>query len=475
MPRRPALAALFLLTPLAVAEPAPRPLVIANVTVIDAAGGAPKPNRAVVIADGRISEVVEAGKVVAPADAVLIDGTGKFLIPGLWDMHAHLLDARMLDLCLAHGVTGVRHMYSAWPLFRVERPGGTAPGRPRVVAANGALDGPDSLFPSLMRRNLKRAADGDAAKRAVRELHESGEEFIKVFSMLPRDAYFAAAAEAKRLGVPLAGHVPYLVTVAEASDAGQRSVEHLEGVPGACARDAEACARELAALFRERTAGRADGSAPWRMQLKAHDAYDAANAKALFAKFVANGTWQTPTLAESWAKSRLADPKFTGDARLGQLPETLRALWRVEAKDGAVELPGVGLKLTAADLDGRKLLIEAELKLVGRMHKAGVPLLAGTDTPNPYCFPGAALHDELALLVKAGLTPLEALQAATRNPARFLGREKELGTAEKGKLADLVLLDADPLADIANVRKVAGVVAGGRYLDKKAIEKLLKP
>jgi hypothetical protein len=480
------------------------PLVIANVTLIDATGAPGRSYCTVVIAGGRIVEADETCRVKLPPRVLFVDARGKYLIPGLWDMHIHLPDRRTLDVCLAHGVTGVRNMYSI-PLVHTvtAEMRREVPGRARVVAANGALDGPNSLFDGVAGYGIKTIADGaivhewvqatysctiallrcvppmpkeafvaaakERACRCIAELKQTGNDFIKTFSLLPRTAYFNVAAETRRLGIPLVGHVPFGVSAAEASDAGQRSIEHLEGIPVCCCRDEKRYAKDMADLFGARFTKTFESNNIWRIQLKAHEDFDADMHRDLFAKFVKNNTFQTPTLVESWSKSQLGDPNFRDDQRMELLPAFVRGRLKVVVTKDGIEIPGVGLKYTWADLAERKKLIECEMKLVAAMHKAGVPLLAGTDSPNPYCFPGSGIHDELELFVKCGMTPMDALQTATRNPARFLGREKELGTIEKGKLADLVLLEADPLSDIRNIRKVAAVVAGGKYLSKEEL------
>lgn len=472
---RRALLLIMLLTPATSAHAGERPLVISNVTLIDGTGAPARPGQTILVRGGKVAAVGKAGEVRVPEGAEVIDGRGKFVIPGLWDMHVHLYDERSLDFYLAHGVTGVRHMYTFMPFFGIDRGlRESKPGRPRVVAANSALDGPSTGFPRVMRERLHFAEDDKTARAAVRAIKEAGEPFVKVFGLLPRVAYLAAADEAKKLGLPLVGHVPHTVTAAEASDAGQQSIEHLTGVPLACAKNGMELAKELTRAIEAKALTGLDAASAWRFQLKAHDAFDPDAGKVLFAKFAKNQTWQVPTLVESRTKSCLADDNLLTDPRLLIMPTSLRLLWKVHKDGGTIHLPGLGLRIGVADLEHRKRLFDAELKMVGLMHKAKVPILAGTDAPNPYCFPGSGLHDELELLVKAGLSPMEALQAATRNAAVFLGREQEFGTVEVGKAADLVILDADPLEKIANVRKVGGVVAGGKYLPREELKKLLE-
>jgi imidazolonepropionase-like amidohydrolase len=280
-------------------------------------------------------------------------------------------------------------------------------------------------------------ASEQEARAAVTSLKQQGADFAKVYSLLGREAYFAIANEARKQKLPFAGHVPSAVSVAEASDAGQRSIEHLHAIALACP------ARSLAGGLESAGDEAADG---------------------LFRRFVQNGTWVVPTNIVEWATVD-GDP---ADPRLRYIPAVIQRLW-IPRTD--MLTPGEA----GADAALTRRANQKDLELVAAMHRAGVPLLAGTDTAswNPYTFPGFSLHDQLALLVQAGLTPMEALQMATLHPARFLGKEKEFGTVRKGRAADLVLLNGNPLQDIRNTRKIHAVVVGGRLLDRAALDQML--
>jgi imidazolonepropionase-like amidohydrolase len=434
---------------------APKPLVINHVTVIDATGAAARKDQTVVITGGRISRIGKAGQLAVPKNARLVDGKGKFLIPGLWDMHVHIINKEFFPLCLANGVTGVRDMANVADTilkWRKQTADGSIRG-PLIVAAGPIVDGAKPVWPFSLA-----APDAAKARQAVRTLKKRGVDFVKVYSKLSRDAYQAVAGEARRQGLPFAGHVPLSVSAAEASNAGHKSIEHLTGVLLGCARDeTKLRAEAVKALAKETSMATVMAV---RAQVKALDGYSAKKAKALFARFVKNGTWQCPTLTVLRSVALLDNKHFTADPRKKYVaPFIQQYLWK--------------RKLPAAILADNKRLFQKYLKLVGAMRRAGVKFLAGTDTPNPYCFPGFSLHDELALLVKAGLTPLEALQSATRNPAEYLGRLATQGTVEKGKIADLVLLDADPLADIRNSQKIAAVVLRGELLTRAELRKML--
>jgi hypothetical protein len=194
--------------------------------------------------------------------------------------------------------------------------------------------------------------------------------------------------------------------------------------------------------------------------------YDDAKAQSLFARFVKNGTWQCPTLTLLRMRAFLNDPQFTSDDRLKYIPKSARAHWDPSFSD-------LVKAATPEDWAGIRAKFREDLKFVGRMHRAGVGIIAGTDVMNPYCFPGFSLHDELALLVEAGLSPLQALQASTKEAARFMGQLDRRGTIEPGKIADLVLLDRDPLADIHNTRSIRAVVLGGKLMPRAALDAML--
>jgi imidazolonepropionase-like amidohydrolase len=307
------------------------------------------------------------------------------------------------------------------------------------------LDGPQPRFPSSIA--IKTPEDG---RRAVDDLKRRGADFIKLQSLIPRDAVFAIADEAKKQGIAFVGHVPDAVRASEASNAGQKSFEHLIGI--------------------------FEGSSPLedefikgaKTEKKFLETYDPKRADALFALLAKNQTWQCPTLVWERGGNLIDQTDFAADTRAKYVP----AYWKDVTWKRFTEQ--VEHEFNTDDLATRMRFVEKELEVVKAMHKAGIPFLAGTDTPpGVYIFPGFSLHEELQRLVAAGFTQTEALQTATLNPAKFLGRENELGTIEKGKLAEMVLLDANPLDDIGNTQKIAGVVANGRYYSRADLDQML--
>jgi hypothetical protein len=436
-------------------------LVFTHVTLIDATGADARPDMTVVIRDGRIATLGRHAETRLPKNARVVDASGEFLIPGLWDMHVHEWNKEaFFPLFIANGVIGVRDMFS--PLaqikkWRAEVEAGTTIG-PRIFAAGILVDGPN---PTCAPCSLA-VGNADEGRKAVQTVKQMGADFIKVYSMLPRDAYLAIADESKRQHMVFAGHVPQFVSAGEASDAGQKGIEHLTGVLVACSAKEEELRKENEARLR---ADGFRGDTMTHEQARALDSFDAKRAGALFARFKRNGTWMCPTLSVLRALAFIGDPEFRNDPRLKYIQNFLRQqFWE----------DGYGFRSRTAEFDAiTRRVFQKQLEVVGMMKRAGVDFIAGTDTANPYVFPGFSLHDELGLLVQAGFTPMEALQAATRDPARYLGLLDSAGTIEKGKVADLVLLDANPLADIANTRKINAVVVGGRLITRAELDKML--
>ena len=441
---------------------------IAYVNVVDVERGVILADMRVEVRNGRITFVgKEDRRLGRPTPDLLINGSGKYLIPGLWDMHIHsaypLFPALMGPQYVANGVTGVREMFGDLAVVRQWR--ATSAGAdtiwPRIVAAGHIMDGQPPIWPTSVVAVTE--ADG---RRLVDSLKAAGADFIKVYSLLPRAAYLGVAARAKEVGIPFAGHVSYSMTVAEASDAGQKSIEHMDGIIRACSsRDAEF--RPLVRDIVEKgygfdsviVAGRLQGGALLESQ-------NPAACAALAARLRKNGTWLSPTLTVLHGMAWADDTAQLSDPRLQYLPKFLTAGWN----------PKTDFRLKTVTPEGwarRKREFHRNRELVLFMHRAGVPIIAGTDMLNPWVFPGWSLHDELAHYVDAGLTTAEALRTATVNPARYLGKSDSTGTIARGKWADLVLLEANPLADIRNTTRIHSVIADGRLVTPERREQML--
>jgi imidazolonepropionase-like amidohydrolase len=450
----------------------PPSLAIAHVTLIDGTGATPLADMTVFVSDERIAAIGPSRSVFIPRSTRTLDATGKFLMPGLVDMHAHLTGASepsgsrefILPLLLANGITTVRDMggdLDSLLELRREIESGKLQA-PRIFFAGPYLDGSPPFFqPSLVVTNATEAADD------VHSLISHGADFIKVQSNLRRDAYFAIADVCRREHITFVGHVPDRVSAAEASDAGQKSIEHLTGILRACSSEEPSLMRkQFAAGPQKATIGQSlNRELAWQIELL--QTYSDEQAAALIAKFHRNQTWQVPTLIllrNDAFPTPENDP--SRDPRRRYIPLQVLANWENGTKDrdkGA----------TAEEFALRSRLMQASLRIVGKMNAAGVAIMAGTDTTAPYVFPGSSLHEELALLVQAGLTPMQALQTATIRPAEFLGKLETQGTIQEGKIADLLLLDASPLEDIHNTEKIRAVVLRGKLLDRNVLDELL--
>lgn len=425
---------------------------ITHVMVVEVSTGKKLPDQTVVLQGDRILSVAPFDSASLPQGHV-IDAHGHFLIPGLWDMHVHIQDLEDLPLYIANGVTGVRLMFGSKHTPSLRAKIATVSVAPEVIFGSAIVDGDPPVWEgSIIIRKP------DDARRTVDEIKADGAGFVKIYNDIPRDTYFALAEEARKQDIPFVGHLPYGVRASEASDAGQRSIEHLDGIAIACSKHEQSLIKELRPLhYIEKM----------NLVAEAIRSFDAAQCQALFAQFRRNGTWQVPTLTVHRGMAFLNDGHFTSDARLAYVSGDVRYRWQPQ-NDFRFR------RWAPAEFELHRGLFNADKQMVGLMFRAGVPLLAGTDAMNPFCFPGFSLHDELALLVESGLTPLAALQSATIRPAEFLGRTEDLGLVAPGKRADLVLLSADPLADIQNTTQIQAVWLRGKYFDRAALDHLLE-
>jgi imidazolonepropionase-like amidohydrolase len=404
-------------------------LVFTGVTVIDATGAEPRPAMTVVVRNGMIDTIGKTGSAAVPRGSQVVRASGKYLIPGLWDMHVHLSDARpsAIPALVARGVTGVRDMGSLLSEvddLRIRIADGTLVG-PRIVRPGPILNG-QAFGPTHLA-----VADAAEARAAVRTLAKVGVDFIKIHTTLNRDQFLAIVAEAKKVGLPVAGHVPGTVDPQEASDVGQASFEHTE------------------TLFQ----GTFDVRMSRERMLEAMTT--------LFDRLARNGTYYTPCLIMYKASADFRDFVPHEQSRYVARSANDRMIKAAAQYQGKTEI-----------IDGRKRVLQDFLVLVGMMRHRGVKVMTGTDLSDGRIFPGYSVHEELELLVAAGLPPGDALQAATRVPAEFL-RLKDAGTIEIGKRADLVLLNADPLQDIRNTTKIESVVLNGQLINRARLNALL--
>jgi imidazolonepropionase-like amidohydrolase len=455
--------------PLAIPEVTSRPerLMFTNLALVDVESGSVITGQSMLIENGQIAEI---GSHISADDAQVVDGLGRYAIPGLFDMHAHsikMAPSLTHPLFVAAGVTAIRDMggcigaADAWvacaedkrrwnQLVRDGQMVGPRYDQVTSLAINGGSEIPDGIDKSL-------GGDSpDGARRRVTFDKARGIDFLKTYSLLPREAYLALAEAAQREDMYLAGHLPLSVSAEEAVAAGQRSFEHAflfiwDCYPGmAPLRDGG----DPSALFTN------------DMRTKMIAEHDPALCSMLHQNMVKAGAAYVPTHTTRKLDAYAADEEFTSDERLKFIPAPLRMLWLEDAAN-MTQRAGDG------GAESYRAFYEFGIKQTGIAHRAGVTVLAGTDAPDSFAFPGSGLHDELDHFARAGLTPLENLRTATLAPARFLGLEGKAGVLKTGARADMVLLVANPLVDIQAVRDVDAVVLAGAYYDRAALDQML--
>lgn len=395
--------------------------------------------------------IIEGGRVVALGNtgtlrqrtAQEVDGRGKYLMPGLWDMHAHTLIASDPALRLRdfrrHGIVGVRDLGSTLEQLNLGRKMlASARDLPEIVAAGPLLDGPRQRWMQTMALPLSTVEE---ARSAAVSLLEAGVDFLKIYNNLSPDQYAAIAEVARARQIPFSGHVPFRMTVEQVSAAGQASIEHagLQLVTDCIPGGERAVPAELRAWVEEGYPGRAEERARWWALRQVEQC------RALYRRMAERRTWVTPTLA-----NEIAGGEWTTEADISALPSDQQAGCRSN-------LTSINSNPQARDAANQLLF-----SLIKEMHELGVPMLAGSDMPNGCLAAGRSLHGELRLLVRAGLSPWDALRTATLNAALFLGRPNE-GLVRPGAVANLLLLQANPLVDIANVAAIKAVILRGEW------------
>lgn len=438
-------------------EPAPLPdqgndRLITSVHVIDVLTGEAGTLSDVMIRNGRIARI-SPGLQPDPGMPVL-DGEQGYLVPGFWDMHIHTfqLSPQMhLPLFVANGVTGVRDMMDCPrakdPLIACVED----KRRWTRAAARGTMTSPRFVEVASFYFDKAEMPPAEAIALA-RSYKGRGIDALKVYNGVSRDSYFALAAESGKSGMPLAGHLPKAIQLDEAIVSGQRSFEHAHLLVRACSR-AEADWRM----------GRLGKASPHEVVERMVGEFDRTKCDALLQKFAASGSWLVPTHVTREEDARAHEAGFINDPRLAYLDPLSRWAYGDDLASTASQLPG------KAGAEAIRKYFELGLELTGKAHAAGVPVLVGTDT----VIGGFRYHDELALLHRAGMSPADILRAATHDAARYAGKEANYGSVEEGKIADLVLLAANPLNDIGNSRAISAVVLGGRLYDRDRLDELL--
>lgn len=457
--------AVGVLWPVATLQPAhSTALAIVNVTVIDVETGVRLPGRTVLVENARIVALGAANDIAVPPTFTVIDGSGRFLLPALWDMHAHVYAVSPwldLPLYIAYGVTNVRDMQGCpqpgdpfiacpedkrrWTAEAVaaERVA------PRIVSSTSFMaNGPGMSERIKGVPDFFDTATPEQARAFVRHFSQQKVEAIKVYDRIPRDAYLALVDEAQKLGLDVVGHRPYAVSAVEAA-AHQKSIEHARFI----------LQESFAGSAQLRSAGSAASHADRRRMLDEHDAEKAA---AIFSAMREAGTWYVPTHLTRWVDAYAENASVREDPLLRYLHPLMKWQWLEDIDGTLADDPSEQARATYREF------YRKGLELTGAAHDSGVKVLVGTD----YIVAGADVHRELEQLVLAGLTPAEALRAATLEPAAYFGLEGQYGTVGTGAVADLILLKADPLESIRNSQRIEAVIFNGNLYDRQAIDRI---
>ena len=413
-------------------------IIIQNVNIIDVESGDIHYQKDVAITNQYIVKISK-GKSLSQSDSTtIIDGTNKYLVPGLWDMHVHLnIDyEEYLQLYLANGVTGVREMNGMNREWKEKKEGSWL--APRFFMGSRIIDGPKPTF-----EWVHSVSTEDEARQVVQEMKEDGYDFIKTLSLLPENIYKTMADECANSNIPFAGHLPYSVHPVQAAKMGQRSAEHLLFIQLACSVKEDSLRQALDKVIMSDASREEAVDAYHRLEHACVPTFSQSKADSLFSQLGRMDLWQCPTLIVFHDYIYYDEAKYEDDPRKKYFPDSKPDVDPIEARERF------------------KLFYNRNIELIPQMDAAGIKFLAGTDNE----FRGFALHDELQLLNDAGLSPLTTLQTATLNPAKFLGREDSLGTIAENKIADLVLLEKNPLEDINNTRSINSVIFNGKICD----------
>lgn len=427
--------------------------IIQNVNVVDVENGIINENQNVTILNDKIISITNHSSGDF-GDAIAINGEGKYLIPGLWDMHTHYNwnYEYSSSLLIANGVVGVREMWG--DMDQIEKI--------RKNIKKGKLIAPDTYTagviidgePKIWKGSIEVTGREEAIEEAQDQIND-GVDFLKIYSNLSRESFYAIAEKSKESGVPFAGHVPSSITMWEAIEAGQQSTEHLYGLLEACSNDQDGL-KEI---------NNTNRFSPEKSEFLVNT-FDKNKFDSILSVLSKSDTWISPTLIVLKQISNLDDASMSDDPRMKYMPQSIHEMWN-PSEDFRFKDSG------AAYYNAQRSKFELLQSLMGDMEKAGVKIIAGTDFPNPYCFAGFSMHDELELLVEGGMSNIGALRAATINPAIFMKKDNQ-GLIKEGFLSSLVLLNDNPLEDISNTKNIEAVFLRGKYMDSAALDNLLQ-
>lgn len=461
---------------LTLSTPALADLMIQNVTIIDPVAGETA-HQDILIGNGTIAAMGERGSIATFAPVDILDGTGKYIIPALWDAHVHLtydkgIGNAALPLFVANGITRVRDTGGLLSeILLVEEVAKTQGAKaPEIYFAGPLIDGIPRVYDGTPAR-FPNISDGastpEDAERIVDELAAAGASLIKSYEMLKPEVFRALVARATERELPVTSHIPLSMDAEAVIAAGVRGMEHLRNIGLSCSVKSDTLLTERQNMLRN---GIKEEGSTLRSSIHAAQrpiAFTSQDPERCGSVITAQAdaqVFQTPTLA---LNTRGAFRQFLEPRQrepFEYLPASVRDRWNAFA-DGAAETPIEPAYVAFADWS---------LTMVKQLNDAGVPIMAGTDTPIGLLTPGFSLHLEMETLVRAGLTPQETLAAATLRPAQFFGLEEKMGTIEVGKSSELVLLTANPLEDIANTRTIEAVITRGTVLDRTTLDAMLE-
>lgn len=429
---------------------------IKNVQLVDVQADRVLPRQTLVVSGGRIREILDQEPSALAEGFEVVDGGRRYVIPGLWDMHNHFAfqtaPQMAMPLYIAAGVTHVREMQGIVNINEERRAW-------KEQIAAGDLLGPKivAYADEMVGGNY----DEQDLEALVGRSAQSPDTFIKVYSAVMPERFFKLARLAKENGVVIAGHYPNSLNPIDAANAGQKSFEH--GL--LFLNHAFAGADELRQKYKAYYAGEASLQRSLEQRNRVFSGFDSVQFDALTSAMLSNNTYFCPTHITRRFEALAHDEEFRADARLKYIPPMVNIVWQDDADSEAVWEGEAGREHLMR-------VYQRGLELTALAHKQGVKVLAGSDSLDPYSFPGLSLHDELGELVKAGLTPAQALQAATMTPAEYFSVQSDYGSLTAGKLADMVFLKKNPLADIANTRDISAVMYNGAYYSEQDLQRM---
>ncbi len=450
---------------------------IENINTIDPKDGL-KENQTVIIKDGKILRIADSEALKLSSKNTTIDGTGKYLIPGLWDAHVHFayieeLAPSMFDLFLKHGITSVRDtggkvdFVKGWKDKALANPTGA----PRVMMAGPLLDGEPNVYDGSDATHPELSVGLNTIEEVTNQVNmllSKDVDLLKAYEMLTPEQFEKINELAKANGLKVTGHIPLSMDAITASNAGMNSIEHMRNLEISCASNSEELWQQRRQMLKNEknlTGGELRSSIHSAQREVAIENYDATRANEVLKILKKNDTWQIPTQALNTFFTRKYFARPDWQESYGLLPDSVGQYWLDSSKALANnETPKT-----------KEAWNQWNYMMVKKIHDTGIPIMAGTDTPIAFLTPGLSLHEELAVLVEdVGMSTMEALKAATINPAKYFNMENELGSIKENMWADLVILDANPLEDIQNTKSVNSVIKQGKIYDRKDLDEILQ-